>query len=132
MQQMASTTGVTRGDPTSTRTMRAAIFETSGVIRVEDRPYPVVAEPTDAVVRVVLACVCGGDLWIYRGESPYQRGPIGDEFIGVVEDVGADVRGIAKGDLVIAPSAFSDGSCPTAARASQRRASPAASGASTE
>jgi threonine dehydrogenase-like Zn-dependent dehydrogenase len=92
--------------------MRAAIFEASGVIRVGERPYPVVAEPTDAVVRVVLACVCGGDLWIYRGESPYQPGPIGHEFVGVVEDIGTDVRGIARGDLVIAPSAYSDGSCP--------------------
>jgi threonine dehydrogenase-like Zn-dependent dehydrogenase len=93
------------------RTMRAAIFEAPGVIKVADRPYPVVVEPTDAVVRVVLACVCGGDLWYYRGESPSEPGPLGHEFIGVVADVGADVRGIAEGDLVIAPSAYSDGRC---------------------
>src|SRR2546428_7066276 len=90
------------------RSMRAAICEASGVIKVGDRPYPVVAGPTDAVVRVVLACVCGGDPWIYRGESPYQPGPIGHEVIRVVEDVGADVRGIAQGDLGIAPSPDSD------------------------
>jgi threonine dehydrogenase-like Zn-dependent dehydrogenase len=66
-----------------------------------------VAEPTDAVVRVVLACVCGSDLWYYRGESPFEPGPIGHEFVGVVEDVGADVRALSAGDLVIAPFAYS-------------------------
>jgi threonine dehydrogenase-like Zn-dependent dehydrogenase len=94
------------------RTMRAAIIEAPGAIKVVDRPYPVVAEPTDAVVRVVLTCVCGGDLWQYRGESPFEPGPIGHEFIGVVEDVGAEVRGLATGDLVIAPTAYCDGTCP--------------------
>ena len=51
-----------------------------------ERPDPVIEEPTDAVVRVVLACVCGSDLWYYRGESPHAVGSIGHEFIGVVED----------------------------------------------
>jgi threonine dehydrogenase-like Zn-dependent dehydrogenase len=97
--------------PLSDRTMRAAIIEAPGEIAVGDRPYPVVTEPTDAVVRVVLTCVCGGDLWQYRGESPFEPGPIGHEFVGVVEEVGGDVRGLAKGDLVIAPTAYSDGSC---------------------
>jgi threonine dehydrogenase-like Zn-dependent dehydrogenase len=63
-------------------------------------------------VRVVLACVCGSDLWYYRGDSPFEPGPIGHEFIGVVEDVGADVTTLRKGDLVISPFAFSDGTCP--------------------
>jgi threonine dehydrogenase-like Zn-dependent dehydrogenase len=92
--------------------MRAAVFNEPLSIQVADRPDPVIAEPTDAVVRVVLACVCGSDLWYYRGESPFEPGPIGHEFIGVVEDVGAGVRDIAKGDFVIAPFAFSDGTCP--------------------
>ena len=70
-------------------------------------------EPTDAIVRVVLACVCGSDLWYYRGDSPFEPGPIGHEFVGVVEDVGARRRQRqAKGDFVIAPFAFSDGTCP--------------------
>ena len=94
------------------RTMRAAIFEAPGAITVGERPYPVVAEPTDAVVRVVLSCVCGTDISPYRGESPFEPGPIGHEFVGVVEDVGTDVRAITKGDLVIAPTAYSDGTCP--------------------
>jgi threonine dehydrogenase-like Zn-dependent dehydrogenase len=92
--------------------MRAAVFNGPRSISVAERPDPVIAEPTDAVVRVVLACVCGSDLWYYRGESPFAPGPIGHEFVGVVEDVGAEVHDIAKGDLVIAPFAYSDGTCP--------------------
>jgi threonine dehydrogenase-like Zn-dependent dehydrogenase len=92
--------------------MRAALFIEPRHIEADDRPDPVIAQPTDAVVRVVLACVCGSDLWYYRGDSPFEPGPIGHEFVGVVEDVGADVHTIAQGDLVIAPFAYSDGSCP--------------------
>src|SRR5438552_11569378 len=91
--------------------MRAAVFLGPRRIEVADRPDPVVAAPTDAVVRVVLGCVCGSDLWYYRGESPHALGPIGHEFIGVVEQVGSDVVGIAKGDLVVAPFTYSDGTC---------------------
>jgi threonine dehydrogenase-like Zn-dependent dehydrogenase len=54
--------------------VRAAIIEAPGEITVGDRPYPVVVEHTDAAVRVVLTCVCGGDLWQYRGESPSEPG----------------------------------------------------------
>ena len=92
--------------------MRAAIFNEPYSITVGDRRDPSILEPTDAIVRVVLACVCGSDLWYYRGDSPFQPGPIGHELIGVVEDVGADVRRVVRGDLVIAPFAFSDGTCP--------------------
>jgi len=92
--------------------MRAAVFLRPRHIDAADRPDPVVVEPTDAVVRVVVACVCGSDLWYYRGESPFEPGPIGHEFVGVVEDVGAEVHNIATGDLVIAPFAYSDGTCP--------------------
>ena len=92
--------------------MRAAVFEAPHSIAVTDRPDPGIVEPTDAVVRVVLACVCGSDLWYYRGETPFEPGPIGHEFVGVVEDVGSDVRRIEKGDFVVAPFAYSDGTCP--------------------
>ena len=70
------------------------------------------SEPTDAIVRVVLACVCGSDLWYYRGDSPFEPGPIGHEFIGVVEDIGRRRCDRQAGDFVIAPFAFSDGTCP--------------------
>jgi threonine dehydrogenase-like Zn-dependent dehydrogenase len=92
--------------------MRAAIFQGPKEITVGERPDPTIQEPTDAVVRVVLACVCGSDLWYYRGESDHAVGSIGHEFIGVVEDVGADVSGISRGDLVVAPFIYSDLSCP--------------------
>src|SRR3954447_11678796 len=92
--------------------MRAAIFNQPGSITVDERPDAAIVDPSDAVVRVVLACVCGSDLWFYRGETPYDPGPIGHEFVGVVEDVGADVQTVAKGDFVIAPFAYSDGTCP--------------------
>ena len=92
--------------------MRAAVFNGPGSVEVADRPDPVIQEPTDAIVRVVLACVCGSDLWYWRGESPHPVGSIGHEFVGVVEDVGAQVAEVAVGDFVIAPFIFSDMSCP--------------------
>lgn len=92
--------------------MKSAIFKEKGKVTVEEREIPKVNEPTDAIVRVVRACVCGSDLWPYRGLSPHQEGPIGHEFIGVVHEAGPDVKGISKGDFVIAPFAFSDGTCP--------------------
>ena len=72
-------------------------LEGPGAIEVGERPDPVISEPTDAVVRVVLGCVCGSDLWYYRGDSPHALGPIGHEFIGVVEDIGSEVRGRRSG-----------------------------------
>jgi hypothetical protein len=92
--------------------MRAAIFHEPRSITAGDRPDPSIVEPTDAIVRVVLACVCGSDLWYYRGDSPFDPGPIGHEFVGVVDDVGRDVATVGPGDFVIAPFAFSDGTCP--------------------
>src|SRR5437762_5591043 len=92
--------------------MKAAIFQGPWKIEVGERPDPSIKEPTDAVVRVVLACVCGSDLWYYRGQTPYPEGdPIGHELIGVVEQVGADVHGVAQGDFVIAPFNYCDGTC---------------------
>jgi threonine dehydrogenase-like Zn-dependent dehydrogenase len=92
--------------------MRAALFVEPHRVEAGDRPDPGIVEPTDAIVRVTLACVCGSDLWYFRGDSPFAPGPIGHEFVGVVEDVGADVANVKRGDFVIAPFAFSDGTCP--------------------
>ena len=89
--------------------MRAAIYNGPHSIEVGERPDPKIEAPTDAIVRVVLGCVCGSDLWYWRGESPHARGSIGHEFVGIVEEVGRDVSGIAAGDLVIAPFKYSDG-----------------------
>ena len=91
--------------------MRAAIFKGPGKVVVEDRDKPSILKPTDAVVRVVMACVCGSDLWWYRGISDLPHGAVGHEFIGVVDEVGADVAQLSVGDFVIAPFSWSDGVC---------------------
>src|SRR5437870_12968349 len=80
--------------------MKAAIFQGVGKIEAGEQPDPVIKEQIDAIVRVVLACVCGSDLWYYRGITPHPKGSIGHEFIGVVEEVGSDVKTIQKGDFV--------------------------------
>jgi threonine dehydrogenase-like Zn-dependent dehydrogenase len=93
--------------------MRATIIHGPGDIRVEDRDYPVVQLATDVVVRVTASCVCGSDLWPYRGVKPIHRpSAIGHEFIGVVESTGAEVTGLREGDFVIAPFVVSCGKCP--------------------
>lgn len=92
--------------------MRAAVFEGPGNIRIQQVPDPEVELSTDAVVRIVAAAICGSDLWSYRGYGQRMPGArIGHEFVGVVEDVGADVRTVRAGDLVISPFTWSDGTC---------------------
>ena len=91
--------------------MKAAIFKGKGNIAVEERPKPTINEPTDAIVRVVLACVCGSDLWWYRGISDCNHGSVGHEFIGVVDEIGDDVTELGVGDFVISPFSWSDGTC---------------------
>jgi threonine dehydrogenase-like Zn-dependent dehydrogenase len=92
--------------------MRAALFKGPHSIEVGERPDPTISAPTDAVVRVALSCVCGSDLWYWRGESPHAIGSIGHEFIGIVEEVGSEVDNLARGDFVIAPFIYCDGTCP--------------------
>jgi threonine dehydrogenase-like Zn-dependent dehydrogenase len=100
--------------------VRATVFHGAGDVRVENVPDPRVEEPTDAVVRVVHACVCGSDLWSYRGISDKDPGTrTGHEFLGVVEEVGSDVRSVRRGDAVISPFTYSDGSCEFCARGLQ-------------
>jgi threonine dehydrogenase-like Zn-dependent dehydrogenase len=84
----------------------------AGDVRVESVPDARVEEPTDALLRVTRACICGSDLWPYTQMAPDETGRrMGHEFIGVVEAVGADVRTVKPGDLVVAPFAWSDGTC---------------------
>ncbi len=92
--------------------MRATVMYGAGDVRMEDVPDARLIEPTDALVRVTRACVCGGDLWPYKTMEPSETGlHMGHEAIGVVEAVGTDVRTISKGDVVVVPSAYSDGTC---------------------
>ncbi|TWV35621.1 zinc-binding dehydrogenase [Streptomyces misionensis] len=84
----------------------------AGDVRVENRPDPKIARPTDAVVRTLAACVCGSDLWPYASMPVIDTGrPMGHEFLGVVEETGADVTGLKAGDLVVAPFTYSDNTC---------------------
>ncbi|MEH0843504.1 zinc-dependent alcohol dehydrogenase family protein [Micromonospora sp. CPCC 205711] len=92
--------------------MRATVIHGPNDIRVEEVPDAVVRQSTDAVVRVLTACICGSDLWAYRGVAARQPGQrIGHEFLGVVESAGADVTSVRVGDLVVAPFVWSDGVC---------------------
>jgi threonine dehydrogenase-like Zn-dependent dehydrogenase len=84
----------------------------AGDVRVEQAPDPQILQPTDAIVRVTLACVCGSDLHPFHNR-PADSAPVtmGHEFLGIVEDIGPDVATLKKGDFVIAPFAWSDGTC---------------------
>jgi threonine dehydrogenase-like Zn-dependent dehydrogenase len=93
--------------------MRAAVIHGKGDIRMEDRPDPAIRTASDAIVRVTASCVCGSDLWPYRGVVPTDEPhPIGHEFVGVVEEAGGEVTSVRPGDFVIAPFVASDGTCP--------------------
>ena len=92
--------------------MRATVYYGPGDVRVENVPDPAIKQPTDAVVRVTHACICGSDLWFYRGQDDWQPGwRTGHEWMGIVEEVGSEVRTMKRGDRVLAPFAFSDGTC---------------------
>jgi len=94
--------------------MRATILYGPRDIRIDDVADPQILRPTDALVKVVASCICGSDLWPYRGirETPEPR-RIGHEFVGLVEEVGSEVRTISPGDFVVAPFMISDGTCPS-------------------
>jgi threonine dehydrogenase-like Zn-dependent dehydrogenase len=92
--------------------MRATVMHGAGDVRIENVPDATIVEPTDALVRVTRACICGSDLWPYQSLPHTDAGQrMGHEAIGVVEAVGADVHGPKVGDLVVMPFAYSDGTC---------------------
>src|SRR4030095_13741662 len=92
--------------------MRATVMYGVHDVRVETVPDARIVEPTDALVQETRACICGSDLWPYNSMPTSKTGNrMGHEFIGVVESVGADVRTVKKGELVVAPFAWSDGTC---------------------
>ncbi|MFE3604776.1 alcohol dehydrogenase catalytic domain-containing protein, partial [Streptomyces goshikiensis] len=92
--------------------MRATVIHAPNDIRVEEVPDAAIRRPEDAVVRVLRACICGSDLWAYRGEAAREPGQrIGHEFLGIVEETGSAVSGLRAGDLVVAPFMWSDGTC---------------------
>ena len=92
--------------------MRATIMHAPGDVRVDQTPRPAVQHPTDAVIQVVAACVCGSDLWPYRGaDDVAEPRPMGHEYVGIVEEIGADVRTVEIGDFVVGSFFASDNTC---------------------
>ena len=92
--------------------MRGTVMHAAGDVRIENVPDPTIQEPTDAVIRVTRACICGSDLWPYKTLQPSDGARVmGHEAIGVVEEIGRDVRTVEVGDVVVMPFAFSDGTC---------------------
>ena len=93
--------------------MRVTTIHGPRDIRLEERPVPTIEAPTDAIIKVTAGCICGSDLWPYRGENDITPGDtIGHEMIGVVEEVGSEVTSFRPGDFVIAPFCHSDNTCP--------------------
>jgi threonine dehydrogenase-like Zn-dependent dehydrogenase len=92
--------------------MRGAVLYAPGDIRVDDRDDPTIVEPTDAVIRMAATCVCGSDLWPYRGiEEVNGPSPMGHEYVGVIEEVGSEVRNVKPGQFVVGSFFASDNTC---------------------
>ena len=92
--------------------MRGVIMYGPGDVRVEDRETPTIEAPTDAIIRVTSACICGSDLWPYRGQDDYGwPAPMGHEYVGVVEEIGTEVRNVKVGDFVVGSFFASDNTC---------------------
>lgn len=91
--------------------MRGVIMHSPGEVLVQDRDDPQIVEPTDAIIKVTAACVCGSDLWPYRGAQDVEDQPMGHEYVGVVEQVGDSVTTVKPGDFVVGSFMTSDGTC---------------------
>jgi threonine dehydrogenase-like Zn-dependent dehydrogenase len=92
--------------------MRGVVMHSAGDVRIVDREEPKIVEPTDAGIRLPLTSICGSDLWAYRGVSPADDQVMGHEYVGVVEEVGSEVRSIKAGDFVVGSFVISDNTCP--------------------
>ncbi len=91
--------------------MRGVIMHAAGDVRVEDRDDPVIQEPTDAIIRLAASCICGSDLWPYRGSDEVDATPMGHEYVGVVTEIGDDVKNVKVGDFVVGSFMASDNTC---------------------
>ncbi|WP_127784114.1 zinc-dependent alcohol dehydrogenase family protein [Rhodococcus sp. X156] len=91
--------------------MRGVVMHAPGDVRVEEREDPRIIEPTDAIIRVTATCVCGSDLWPYRGIESVEDAPMGHEYVGVVEEIGPEVRTLQVGDFVVGSFFASDNTC---------------------
>lgn len=93
--------------------MRGTVLYGPGDVRFEERPAPAIISPTDAIVRTSVTCVCGSDLWPYRGANQIlEPSPMGHEYCGIVEEVGSAIKNVKPGQFVIGSFAASDNTCP--------------------
>ena len=93
--------------------MRATVLHAPRDVRVETVDDPKILKPTDAILRLSASCICGSDLWPYRGAQPVEQPvPMGHEYVGIVEEVGSAVKGVKKGQFVVGSFATSDNTCP--------------------
>jgi threonine dehydrogenase-like Zn-dependent dehydrogenase len=100
--------------------MRATTIHAPRDIRVSEVPDPEITAPTDAIIKVTAGCICGSDLWPYRGENEVKTGStIGHECVGVVEEVGSEVSSFRAGDFVIVPFCTCDNTCPNCLNGAQ-------------
>src|ERR671910_2433825 len=92
--------------------MRGTMLYGPRDVRSEELPDPTIIEPTDAIIRLPVTCVCGSDLWPYRGTDPVtQPTPMGHEYVGIVEEVGSEVENIEPGQFVVGSFFASDNTC---------------------
>lgn len=91
--------------------MRGVIMDAPGTIRVDERENPTIQEPTDAIIKIAATCVCGSDLWPYRGIEDVDHAPMGHEYVGTVTEVGDQVSSIEVGDFVVGSFFASDNTC---------------------
>ena len=91
--------------------MRGVVMHAPGDVRVEERGKPTITRPTDAVIRIAATCICGSDLWPYRGANEVDHDPMGHEYVGVVEEIGAEVQTLKVGDFVVGSFMASDNTC---------------------
>ena len=91
--------------------MRSVIMYAPGDVRVEDRQDPTIILPTDAIIRLTATCICGSDLWPYRGVEPVDHTAMGHEYVGIVEEIGDAVRSVKVGDFVVGSFVISDNTC---------------------
>ena len=91
--------------------MRGVVMHGPGDVRVEDRADPTILDPTDAIIRLAATCICGSDLWPYRGAEPVDHQVMGHEYLGVVTEVGSEVRNIETGQFVVGSFWTSDNTC---------------------
>ncbi len=102
--------------------MKGAVMYGPGDVRFEERADPEILEPTDAIIRMSATCVCGSDLWPYRGiDAPEEPTPMGHEYCGIVEEVGSEVKNIEPGQFVVGSFFASDNTCPICGAGHQSR-----------